>query len=73
MRSPPYRGRSDFRPRKLETPSNEQIRAAWDAIEEEEPEASTEYLMARVCDYFRGVIDNRHVAGALAETEAESP
>ena len=69
MKRPPYRGRRDFRPSRIETPSNNQIRAAWDALEETEPDASTEYLMARVCDHFRGVIDNGHVAAALAEAE----
>ncbi len=68
MRHPPYRGRRDFRPQRIETPSKKQIRAAWDVFEETDPDASTEYLTARVCDFFRGVIDNGHVAAALAET-----
>jgi hypothetical protein len=47
--------------------SNAEIVAAWNDIEDAEPDISTEQLFARVCDHFGHAIDDGDVAAALAE------
>lgn len=49
-------------------PSAMKIVERWNAIEELEPDISTESLFARVCDFFNNRIDHGDVAHALAES-----
>jgi hypothetical protein len=48
-------------------PSAEEIIAIYDAIEELEPDISTERLFAMVRDHFAGSIDDGDIANALAD------
>lgn len=50
-------------------PTNEEIVAAWDEIEDINPDISTEKLFALVRDTFDGKIDNGDIATALYEHE----
>lgn len=51
----------------MKKPKSKEILAIWDVIEEEEDDASTEYMFARVIDYFNHKIDSGDVAQALVE------
>jgi hypothetical protein len=48
-------------------PSAEEIIAIYDAIEELDPDISTERLFAMVRDHFTGAIDDGDIANALAD------
>jgi len=51
--------------------SNDEIIIAWNDVEAEDPDKSTEYLFARVRDFFDQKIDDGDIAVALADEEAQ--
>jgi hypothetical protein len=53
-------------------PSDEEIIAIYDAIEELDPDISTESLFARVRDHFDQRIDDGDIAAALRRSAASS-